>query len=228
MGWLAEAMPLPVPCSSRLTEVRSLPYAELCCLDDHRYYAALRLPPHHPGLRVWLIPGIASAALDVADGCGRASPVDRPTFAACRLLYAGAVPGCSRFHGPDCCLRPKVPGSTRSVPHGVFFRRGRVHVRCGLQLRFSSLQRRDLARRRRLTSPLLWRLAGAGLTPADRSALCRAHHCLNSEIELGRGVLDLIRTHRDRVGSPRFVSRHQSQRHRLALQAEPEMVASAW
>src|SRR6266567_8928357 len=53
-------------------------------------------------------------------------------------------------------------------------------------------------------------------------------HYLNSEIELGRGVLDLIRTHGDRVGSPRFASRHQSQRHRLALQAEPEMVASAW
>jgi hypothetical protein len=33
-------------------------------------------------------------------------------------------------------------------------------------------------------------------------------HYLNSEIELGRGVLDLIRTHRDRVGSPRFASRH--------------------
>src|SRR6266568_6220703 len=31
-------------------------------------------------------------------------------------------------------------------------------------------------------SPLLWRLAGTGLTPADRSALRRAHHCLNSEI----------------------------------------------
>src|SRR5487761_1574509 len=28
-------------------------------------------------------------------------------------------------------------------------------------------------------SPLLWRLAGAGLTPADRSALCRAHRSSN-------------------------------------------------
>ena len=55
----------------------------------------------------------------LAVGCGRASPVDQPTFAACRLLYAGAVPGCSRIHGPDCCLRPKAPGSARSVPYGV-------------------------------------------------------------------------------------------------------------
>jgi hypothetical protein len=33
-------------------------------------------------------------------------------------------------------------------------------------------------------------------------------HYLNSEIELASGVLDLIRTHRDRVCSPRFASRH--------------------
>src|SRR6266571_100547 len=136
MGWLASAMPSPVPCNSRITEVRSLPYAELCCLGDPRYYAALRLPPHHPGFRFGLIPGHASAAIDFADGCGRASPVDRPTFAACHLPYAGAVPGCSRIHGPDCCLRPKAQGSARSVPHGLFFRRGRVHLSCGLQLRF--------------------------------------------------------------------------------------------
>src|SRR5487761_1804258 len=47
-------MPLPVPCNARITEVRSLPYAELCCLDDPRYYAALRLPPHRPGFRFGL------------------------------------------------------------------------------------------------------------------------------------------------------------------------------
>ena len=120
-------MPLPVPCNTRVTEVRSLPYAELCCLGDPRYYAALRLPPHRPDFRFGLIPGIASAAIDFADGCGRLSPVDRTTFAACRLPYAGEVPGCSRFHGPDCCLRPITRGSTLSVPYGVFFRRGRVH-----------------------------------------------------------------------------------------------------
>ena len=66
MGWLASAMPSPVPCSSRVTEVRSLPYAELCCLDDPRYYAALRLPPHCPRFRFGLIPGHASAAIDFA------------------------------------------------------------------------------------------------------------------------------------------------------------------
>src|SRR5712691_9672062 len=186
MGWLASAMPSPVPCSSRVTEVRSLPYAELCCLDDPRYYAALRLPPHCPGFRFGLIPGHASAAIDFADGCGRSSPVDRPTFAACHLPYAGAVPGCSRIHGPDCCLRPKAQGSARSVPHGLFFRRGRVHLRCGLQLRFSSLQRQTLIRRRRLTSGLLWWLARAGLTPADRSALRWAHRYSNHLSELER------------------------------------------
>src|SRR5579859_1906241 len=128
-----------------------------------------------PAFALGLYRDIASAAIDFTDGCGRASPVDRPTFAACHLPYAGAVPGCSRIHGPDCCLRPKAQGSARSVPHGLFFRRGRVHLRCGLQLRFSSLRRRNLARRRRLTSGLLWRLARAGLTPADRSALRWAH-----------------------------------------------------
>ena len=44
-------MPSPVPCSLRATEVRGLPYAEFCCLDDPRYYAPLRLPPHCPGFR---------------------------------------------------------------------------------------------------------------------------------------------------------------------------------
>jgi hypothetical protein len=171
MGWLAFAMPSPVPRNSRVTEVRGLPYAELCCLDDRRYYAPLRLPPRRPGLRGRLIPGPASAAIDLARGRGRASPVDQPAVAACRLPYAGAVPGCSRFLGPDCCLRPILPGSARSVPYGGFFRRGRVHDRYGLQLRFSSLRRRDLARRRRLTTGLLWRLARAGLPPAGRLAL---------------------------------------------------------
>jgi hypothetical protein len=60
---------------------------------------------------------------------------------------------CSRIQSPDCCLRPIVPGSTRSVPHGWFFRRGRVHLRYGLQLRSSSLRRRALTRRRRISFP---------------------------------------------------------------------------
>src|SRR5450759_3493052 len=79
-------MPLPVPCNARITEVRSLPYAELCCLDAPRYYAALRLPPHCPGFRFGLIPGHASAAIDLADGCGRASQLTgRPSLHATSL-----------------------------------------------------------------------------------------------------------------------------------------------
>src|SRR5262249_6792092 len=76
-----------------------------------------------------------------------------------------------RFQGPDCCLRLPPPGSARSAPYGINFRRGRVHSRYGLQLRFSSLRRPALTGRRRLTSGLLWRLARAGLPPAGRSAL---------------------------------------------------------
>jgi len=155
--------------------VRGLSYAELCCLGDPRYCAPLRLPPHRPGFRGDLIPGPASGAIDLDPGHGRLSPVDRSAFAACRLLYAGAVPGCSRIPSPDCCLRLYGQGSARSAPHGDKFRRGRVHSRYGLQLRFSSLRRRDLARRRRLTTGLLWRLARAGLPPAGRSALRWAH-----------------------------------------------------
>src|SRR2546421_4507272 len=111
-------MPSPVPLNSRITEVRALPYAELCCLGGHGYYGPLRLPPRRPGLRVRLIPGHASAAIDLAVGRGRASPVDRTAFAACRLPYAGGVPGCSRIHGPDCCLRPLYPGSAPSTLAG--------------------------------------------------------------------------------------------------------------
>src|SRR6266571_6959314 len=72
------------------------------------------------------------------------------------------------------------------------------------------------------------RRRSSAITVGQTNLVGGTGHYLNSEIELGRGVLDVIRTHRDRVGSPRFASRHQSQRHRLALQAEPEMVASAW
>jgi hypothetical protein len=203
MGWLAVAMPSPVPRNSRVTEVRGLPYAEFCCLDGHRYYAPLRLPPRRPGLRGRLIPGPASAAIDLTRGRGRASPVDQPAFAACRLPYAGAVPGCSRFHGPDCCLRQIMRGSTRSVPHGWFFRRGRVHSRYGLQLRFSSLRRPDLAGRRRLTSGLLWRLARVGLSPTSRLALDWARHNTNPAAALRAGPIDLMTVPGCRTGQRR-------------------------
>jgi hypothetical protein len=107
-----------------------------------------------PAFGFGLIPGPASAAVDLAVECGRVSPVDQPAFAACHLPYAGAVPGCCpRIQSPDCCLHPKVPGSARSVPHGVFFRRGRVHLRYGLQLRSSSLRRQALTRRWRIRFP---------------------------------------------------------------------------
>ena len=51
-------------------------------------------------------------------GYGRASPVDRSAFPACRRLYAGAVPRCSRDQASDCCLHPKHPGSARSFLTG--------------------------------------------------------------------------------------------------------------
>ena len=168
-------MPSPVPCSTRITEVRALPYAELCCLDDHRYYYPLRLPLHRPGLRLRLIPGQASAAVRRAHGRSRVSPVDRSAFAACHLLYAGAVPGCSRIQSPDYCLHQTPPGSARSTPYGLFSRRGRVRDRYGLQLCFSSLRRPGLPERRKLATGLLWRLTRAGLTPAGRTALSGQH-----------------------------------------------------
>ena len=127
MGWLASAMPSPVPCNSRITEMRVLRYAEFCCLGDRRYYVPLRLPAHRSGFRFGLIPDTASATIDFAVGCARLSPVDRSTFVACRPHYAGEVPRCSRFQSADCCLRPIARGSALSVPHGLFFRRGRVH-----------------------------------------------------------------------------------------------------
>src|SRR5215469_6657908 len=168
-------MPSPASCNARVTEVRGLPYVELCCLDGPRYYAPLRLPPHRPGLRCGLIPGLASAATDLAIGCGRASPVDRPAFPACRLPYAGAVPGCSRIYGPDCCLRLTSRGSARSVPYGLVFRRGRVRVRYGLQVCFSSLRPPDVAGRRRLTTGVLWRLPRAGLITRWLIGPCAGH-----------------------------------------------------
>jgi len=72
-------------------------------------------------------------------------PIDKVRALQRALYVAAKQQRQRRFHGPDCCLRPKAQGSARSVPHGLFFRRGRVHLRCGLQLRFSSLQRSALA-----------------------------------------------------------------------------------
>jgi hypothetical protein len=169
------AMPSPAPCNARVPEVGVLPSGRVMLHGHQRYYDPVRFPPHCRGLRCGLVPRRASAAFDFTGGCGRASPVHRPTFAACHLPYAGAVPGCSRIRGPDCCLRPCAPGSARSVPHGCHFRRGSVRVRYGLQLRFSSLRRPDLAGRRRLTTGLLWWLTRTGLTPAGWSTLDWAH-----------------------------------------------------
>ena len=104
-------------------------------------------------------------------GRRRVSPVARTTFAACRSLYAGAVPGCSRILGPDCCLRPMCPGSARSTPHGGSFRRGRIRSPYGLQLCSTSLRLRLSTVTGVLATGLPWRLARAGLSPAGRSAL---------------------------------------------------------
>jgi hypothetical protein len=114
-----------------------------------------------------MLPGLSTSP----PGAVWSPPFDRPAFATCRLPYAEAVLGCSRIPGPDCFLRLFEAGSARSNPYGGHYRRGRVHSRCGLQLRFSSLRRPDLAERRRLTTGLLWWLARTGLTPAGRSAL---------------------------------------------------------
>jgi hypothetical protein len=123
-------------------------------------------PSAPPWTSVWPYTRTCSASIDLDRGCGRVSPVRRSAFAACRLLYAGAVPGCSRIHGPDYCLHQIPPGSARSSPHGISFRRGRVR----LSLRPAALlllaSPPALTGHRRLTSGLLWRLARAGLTPA--------------------------------------------------------------
>ncbi len=60
---------------------------------------------------------------------------------------------------------PRKGGRSQSL-YGFTSRRGGVHPRYGLQLRFSSLRPPDVAERRRLTTGLLWRIAWAGLTPA--------------------------------------------------------------
>ena len=113
--------------------------------------------PHSDSLRTALDFGVAlyQDALPwlstFATGCGRASPVDRLTFAACRLPYAGAVPGCSRIYGPDCCLRHRKPGSAHSTPYGQIFSARQSSLGCcSLQRCSSSLRRPDFAGRRRI------------------------------------------------------------------------------
>src|SRR5207247_1345640 len=143
-------------------------------------------------------------------------------FAACRLPYAGAVPGCSRSLGPDCCLRQIMRGSTRSVPHGWFFRRGRVHSRYGLQLCFFSLRRSDLVERRRLTIGLLWRLARLALSPPGRLALHWARRKSNRPRRQAESAVleDVDRGARERRTSwstSILISGRYQRRRRLAL-----------
>ena len=144
------------------------PHPELCCLGGRRYYGPVRLPLRCPGLRLWPYTGACFRGYRPTHGRSRVSPVAWTTFAACRPLYAGAVPGCSRIHGPDCCLHLHCPGSARSAPHGFGFRRGRVQLPYGLQLCSTSLRLRLSTVTGDLTTGLLWRLARAGLSPAGR------------------------------------------------------------
>ena len=67
---------------------------------------------------LYLIRQLASAVFAPTDGHGRASPVHRLTVSTCHVPYAGVVPDASPDLHPDCCLRPNLPGSARSVPHG--------------------------------------------------------------------------------------------------------------
>ena len=119
-------MPSPVPCNTRVTEARILPSPRVVLSRGSSVLRPAPTPSAPPWTSVWPYTRTCSASID--RGCGRVSPVRRSAFAACRLLYAGAVPGCSRFDGPDCCLRLTGPGSARSVPHGIYFRRGRVRL----------------------------------------------------------------------------------------------------
>ena len=76
-------------------------------------------PSAPPWTSVWPYTRASFRGVRLSHGCGRVSPVDRPAFSAFRPLYAEVVPGCSRIHGPECCLRPKSPGSAHLVPYGV-------------------------------------------------------------------------------------------------------------
>src|SRR5215472_278860 len=166
-SWLSPC-PNPSLAARASPKSGSFPRPELCCLGGHQYYYPVRLPRHGPGLRLWPYTRASFRGYRPAYGCRRVSPVAWTTFAACRPLYAGAVPGCSRIHGPDYCLRLTAPGS---APHGFLFRRGRVQLPYGLQLCSTSLRLRLSAVTGDFTTGLLWRLARAGLSPAGRPAL---------------------------------------------------------
>jgi hypothetical protein len=97
--------------------------------EPHPYtMPRLRLPPLRPELRCGPIPGDASGAIDLDPGCGRPSPVDRPAFAPCHLLYAvavqdevgrwrGTVDGRRAWSGSSPPGRtPPEPGSPSPVP----------------------------------------------------------------------------------------------------------------
>src|SRR5262244_3634368 len=169
-SWLAPC-PNPSLATRASPKSGSFPRPELCCLGGQQYYYPVRLPRHCPGLRLWPYTRASFRGYRPTHGCRRVSPVAWTTFAACCPLYAGAVPGCSRIQGPDCCLRPTHPGSARSVPHGLEFRRGRVQLPYVLQLCSTSLRLRLSTVTGDFTTGLLWRLARAGLSPAGRQPL---------------------------------------------------------
>src|SRR5262249_47180007 len=167
----------------------SFPRPELCCLGGRQYYYPVRLPLRCPGLQLWPYTRASYRGYRPPRGRSRVSPVAWTTFAACRPLYAGAVPGCSRIHGPDYCLRLTAPGSARSAPHGFVFRRGRVLFPYGLQLCSTSLRLRLSAVTGDFTTGLLSRLARTGLSPAGRPALA-GRYCRSTKSRRGIMLLD--------------------------------------
>ena len=140
-SWLS---PCPNPSLATHTSPKSgsFPRPELCCLGGPQYYYPVRLPLRCPELRLWPYTKASYRGYRPRPRAQEGLPSRLATFTACRPLYAGAVPGCSRIYGPDCCLRPIRPGSARSAPHGSWFRRGRVHSRYGPQLCSTSLRLR--------------------------------------------------------------------------------------
>lgn len=88
------------------------------CLGGHQYYYPLRLPPHCPGLRCGLIPGPASAAIDLTHGCGRVSPSSRSAFIACRLRSGS---GLLQIPRPGLLPSPHPTGLGPLCPYGIKF-----------------------------------------------------------------------------------------------------------
>jgi hypothetical protein len=172
-------MPLPVPCNSRITEVRDLGYAEFCCLGDPRYYVPLRLPPHRPGFRFGLIPGILPPLSTSRTGAvGPPLLTDRPSVLAVsftpeRFRAAPESRARTAVFAQKCRARParSLTGCSFDAAEFTF-----VAACSYAPPRFDADLSIDAGE---FASPLLWRLAGAGLTPADRSALCWAHYFSN-------------------------------------------------